>query len=299
MIAEPASARTTEPPVPETRTARLPDGRVIAYVESGDPRGAPVFAMHGLPGSRLQRYPDESVERAAGLRVIHADRPGFGVSSPQRHRVLADWPRDVAALADSLGLARFAIAGVSGGGPYAAACAALLGGRITSAAIVSSVGPPGTMHGRMTIGARLGFLLAPRASWVMKGPVATIAHLAVQSPFRYIDLLALHLAPADRPILARADVRAVLAQDMREAFRQGTAAFVQDLALVARSWDIPWRRIACSVRLWHGEDDWLIPPSATRHLVQMIPNARSEMLPREGHFLVFDRWPEICAWLAR
>jgi pimeloyl-ACP methyl ester carboxylesterase len=283
---------------PGTRTFALADGRSLAYAEYGAPDGRPVFSFHGLPGSRMQRHPDESIARRAGARVIHVDRPGFGLSTPRPGRTLADWPRDVAALADHLRLERFAIAGTSGGGPYAAACTALLGNRVTRAAIVSGVGPPGSMAGGpMTAGARLGFFLAPRAPWTMRRPIAAIARLVMRAPSRYIAALAWQMSPPDRPILARPEVRAMLAQDLREAFRQGARALVDDLALLARPWGLPWERVACPVALWHGEDDWMIPPGASRALERSIPGAQARFLPGEGHFLVLDRWPEICTWL--
>jgi pimeloyl-ACP methyl ester carboxylesterase len=288
----------TELPKPQTKTARLPDGRTLAYVETGDPDGAPVFAFHGLPGSRLQRHPDEEVAHSAGLRIIHPDRPGFGLSSRQSRRSIADWPRDVAALADTLGLERFAITGVSGGGPYAAACLTMLGSRIQRAAIVSSVGPPGSMHGHMAIAARLGFFMAAHTAWAARASAASIMPFVVRSPDHYLDVLAAHMAPPDRPILARPRIRAMLAQDLREAFRQGVDALVEDLGLLARPWGFGWDGVECPVALWHGEDDWMIPPSASRHLAAAIPGARAHMLPREAHFLIFDHWPEICGFLA-
>lgn len=283
---------------PETKRAVLADGRTLAYIECGAPDGRPAFTFHGLPGSRLQRHPEEAIARAAGLRVVYVDRAGFGRSSPQRGRKLEDWPRDVAALADHLGFERFAVAGISGGGPYAVACAAILGARVRRAAVVSGVGPPGAMAGRMTVAARLGFFLAPRARWSLAGPVTAMAQLAVRAPFRYLDLVAARMPPSDRLILARPEVRAMFAQDLREAFRQGADAFIDDLALLARPWGLALDRVACEVALWHGEDDRIIPPSAARHLARAIPGARAHFAAREGHFMVLDRWGEICAWLS-
>ena len=282
---------------PDTKTIRLADGRALAYAEGGDPGGAPVFAFHGLPGSRLQRHPDDSLSRRAGARVIYIDRPGFGLSSPQPGRRLSDWPRDVAAVADALGLARFGIVGISGGGPSAAACVAVLSPRITRAAIVSSVGPPGSMTGRMTSLARIGFLLAPRAAWALRIPVAAGSRIALSFPGLVLGLVAGRMSPPDRAILGRPEMRAMFAQDMAEAFRQGSRGFAQELALIASRWNLDWRDAACPVELWHGEDDWLIPPSASLHLAHAIPGARLRLFPREGHFMVFDRWRALCEWL--
>jgi pimeloyl-ACP methyl ester carboxylesterase len=145
-----AQAKSNNMP-PATTTLLLPDGDTLAYVETGDSSGLPVLVFHGLPGSRLQRHPDETIARAAGLRLIHFDRPGYGLSSPRPGRTLSDWPRTIAAAADAIGLAEFAIAGISGGGPYAAACVTSLRERVIRAAIISGVGPPGSMSGRMTV----------------------------------------------------------------------------------------------------------------------------------------------------
>src|SRR5690242_10978716 len=117
----------------------LPDGRDLGWMELGTSSGSPVFAFHGTPGSRLQFEIDDAPIRAAGLRLICPDRPGYGLSTFQPGRRLTDWPADVAYLADHLDIDRFAVLGTSGGGPHAAVCAALLGNRVTAAAIVSGV----------------------------------------------------------------------------------------------------------------------------------------------------------------
>jgi pimeloyl-ACP methyl ester carboxylesterase len=99
--------------------------------------GPPVFFFHGSPLSRL-RCLDEEATEAAGVHLVTIDRPGFGGSDLQPGRRLEDWPLDVAELADALGLEHFAVAGYSAGGPYAIACAALLGARVTHAGLVAT-----------------------------------------------------------------------------------------------------------------------------------------------------------------
>src|ERR1700691_5324971 len=121
----------------------LPGGRDLGWIEFGDPNGAPVFAFHGTPGSRYLIVMDEKSLSDAGLRFICVDRPGYGLSTFQRGRRLVDWPKDVAHLANKIGIETFAVLGHSGGGPHAAVCAASLGERVSAAAIVSGVGPVG------------------------------------------------------------------------------------------------------------------------------------------------------------
>src|SRR2546429_8369047 len=96
----------------------LIDGRTLGYAEYGDPNGKPVFFFHGLPGSRRQRHPDDSIAIELGARIIAIDRPGYGLSDFQQGRKLLDWPDDVAPPAHSLKIHQIAAIGVSVGGAY-------------------------------------------------------------------------------------------------------------------------------------------------------------------------------------
>src|SRR4030042_1974723 len=117
------------------------DGRHLAYAEYGDPRGKPVFLFHGIPGSRIFRPPPDDLTAANGVRLITVDRPGYGGSDFQPGRRILEWPADVCALADVLGLERFAVCGHSAGGPYVLACAAFIPQRLTAAGVISGLGP--------------------------------------------------------------------------------------------------------------------------------------------------------------
>ena len=114
--------------------------RLLTIDVSGAPDGAPVFLLHGTPGSRNGPKPRSSVLYRLGVRLICYDRPGYGGSSRVPDRRVADAARDVEMIADKLKLGRFAVVGRSGGGPHALACSALLSDR--SAAPPSSSGSP-------------------------------------------------------------------------------------------------------------------------------------------------------------
>ncbi len=296
-----ADARVMTPAAPaETRLLQLDDRRWLACAECGDPAGRPVLAFHGLPGSRLQQHPDPGIAAARGARVIHVDRPGFGLSSPAPGRTLASWADDVAALAGRLGLETFAIAAVSGGGPFALACAAALGARVTRVAIASGVGPPGSMRGaRVTLPARAAFRLAARAPGLLRGSMRLALRMATRAPDGFIDRVAARLAPDDQRTLARPEVRAMLARDLAESVRQGVDALITDLRLEARPWQLRLEAIRAPVAMWHGAEDRIVPPAATRHLAALIPGARAEVLPGLGHFMIVDRWDEILDWVVQ
>jgi pimeloyl-ACP methyl ester carboxylesterase len=158
-------------------TLTLPDGRMYGYEQCGDLHGLPLFSIHGTPGGRLSRYPDLSLWERLALRVITVDRPGYGHSTPLPGRAVSHIAADIAAVADHLGLGRFAVQGGSGGGPQALATATLLGDRVLACAACPA-GPsavadrranpgPGRLgrrlhvHGRPAVGVRPGRDLLP------------------------------------------------------------------------------------------------------------------------------------------
>ena len=63
-----------------------------------------------------------SSRRASRLPTDRGRPAGHRTVRPQPGRSLLDWPRDVAELADHLGIERFSIVAWSGGGPYGLAC---------------------------------------------------------------------------------------------------------------------------------------------------------------------------------
>ncbi len=265
---------------------RLGDGRRISAAEFGDPRGAPVLYFHGYPGSCLDAELGHSAARELGFRLIGVDRPGFGRSDPQAGRRLSDWPADVQGVADALGLERFAVAGASGGGPYAAACAALIPDRLTGVGILSGLGPPESRlpgDGMMWHN-RLGLEIAGRAPWLVRPILGGLGPVMARFSRITIANLARHVPEPDRRILADPDFLRIFSSSFREAFRGGSAGAVSDALVYARPWDVDLRSIRIPVHLWHGEDDVVVPVTMARWVAREIPGARATYLPGEGHF---------------
>ena len=125
------------------RTARTPDGRTLAIEEAGDLGGRPVLVHNGTPNSRHLYGPAAADAAARGLRLIGYDRPGYGGSTPQPGRTVADCAADARAICAELGIDRLAMWGFSGGGPHLLACAALLPDLVTAAASLASLAPAG------------------------------------------------------------------------------------------------------------------------------------------------------------
>jgi pimeloyl-ACP methyl ester carboxylesterase len=284
----------------DAKTLLLRDGRTLGYAEQGDPAGAPVLLFHGLPGSRLSRHPDGSIAARLGLRVISIDRPGIGLSTPKPGRTMLDWPRDVEAFADALGLERLAVAGWSGGGPYALATAHELPERIARVGLVASVAPlAGTRFGRdLSVSLRRRARVARALPWIVRAIVAWEAWTFSRDPDRALDR-AFGGGPAcDRVVLADPDLRRMLIESRREAYRQGAGHVTADALLLLRSWGFDPRAVRAPVRLWHGEEDGTLAPAMGRSLAALFADCETTFFPGEGHMVCVTRWEEILRGLA-
>jgi pimeloyl-ACP methyl ester carboxylesterase len=275
----------------EHLTLGLRDGRTLGYAEYGAADGKPMFVFHGSPGCRLQVRVAHAPALARGIRIVAPDRPGQGLSTRLPRREIADWPHDVRELADALGIGRFAVIGISGGGPYAAACAWALPERIARAGIISGVAPTGGPHlaHGLRHPARVVSNLILGTPWLMRCVMALGAAPSRWFPGHVFER-ARKLAPAlDQPILRRPEIAAALSASLREAFRQGGQGVADELLLLARPWTFHLEEIRVPVRLWHGEADGVVPVAMGRYLARAIPNCRAEFIPCGGHYLVFDR----------
>src|SRR3989440_8578904 len=119
------------------------DDRTLLVLERGHRDGHPVLVHNGTPNSRLMFDRDVGRARDMEIRLISYDRPGYGGSSGQPGRTVGDCAEDVRAIAAALGIERLAVWGISGGGPHALACAALLGDLVPAVAALASPAPWG------------------------------------------------------------------------------------------------------------------------------------------------------------
>lgn len=265
---------------------------MLGYAEYGEPRAKPVFLFHGTPGSRRMRHPDESIHSALHARIICTDRPGYGLSDFQPGRRLLDWPQDIVQLADALQIERFAVAGLSGGGPHTAACAYSIPDRIVAAALISSLSPflsPDSYRGMVW---PVGILLriATVAPWLPR----LLAWPWIRSSQRnfdsYMDRVASRLPKPDAEVLRRGEVRNIFRESLAEMFRQGTRGAAQEMAILAKPWEFRLQDIHIPVAVWHGEEDTF---HKGHFLAENLPNCEAHFFKDEGHLLFFNRWQEI------
>lgn len=263
----------------ETLTA--PDGRVIAWCDGGDPAAYPVIGLHGTPGCRLSRWPDDSVYAEAGVRYVTTDRAGYGRSTRRRGRSVADEADDVLAVANALGFTRFAVVGGSGGGPHALACAALLAGRVERVACQSSIAPLG--YRGLTREQWLSGMdpeIAAELDWAQAGEEVLWREMeaAQRSMEKRLEedpgaLMGESAPPGDVDFLRRPEVVAAMHRIIAEQARHGVGGSVDDTLAFAEDWGFDLAGIGVPVLLTYGDADTSCPVAHGRFLASAIPTA--------------------------
>ena len=263
------------------QSIKLADGRRLAYAEYGDPRGKPILYCHGNPGSRLDgQMMNQSLLEKHHARLIAPDRPGMGGSDFLPGRKISDWPADATALMDALQIERFAVLGVSGGGPYAEVCALKLADRLTAVGVASGVGPfeaPGATEG---MGQGRYYLGAARLQpWLAEAFLGMM-----KSGMKHAKMSEMPGMPAaDLAVLADPQIGESMKATTMESWQGGLKGTAWDATLAARPWDFKLEEIKMPVHLWQGECDRNVPAAMARYVAKTIPDCRAKFYPEEGH----------------
>lgn len=275
-----------------------PDGRTLGVAQWGDQDGSPVFVLHGIPGSRLVRPRDEEAIQRAGLRLVTYDRPGYGASHRQPGRRVVDCAQDVAAIADALGLGRFAVSGFCGGGPHALAVAARLDGRVTAAECQRGSTPFEAGAEGLDWWAGMSPEGVAEFGWALDGERAlheNLVRLAEEKLARMAldraNLRAARDAQAGAE-LARPDAVREFVNAMRGDFTAGIWGRVDDNLAVVAGWGFSLDEIAVPVTIRYGARDSEISPDHAEWLGAHIPDATVVVDPDGGHFLEHGTWIE-------
>jgi pimeloyl-ACP methyl ester carboxylesterase len=274
----------------------------LRILEEGDPRGHPVFFLHGSPGSRLL-FPGQVQEaRRKSIRLIGHDRPGYGGSTPKPGRTVADEAADVSAIADALGIDRFAVYGHSGGGAPTLACAALLPKRVVAAASLAGVAPYPAEGLDWTAGmgelnvSDFHLMLSDRPAWEAKS-AEDAAMLQQATPDGLIDYMSSLVSDVDRTFLTE-EMASFLLRQGREGLRPGIAGAVDDALSGVQPWGFELSSIRVPLQLWHGAQDRFVPFAHGQWLAARLPHAEKHLEPSEGHLsLMVNRAPPVHDWL--
>jgi pimeloyl-ACP methyl ester carboxylesterase len=285
------------------RTVTAPDGRTLAVEEAGDPAGRPVLVHHGTPNSRHIFAPVAADAAARGLRLIAYDRPGYGGSTPQPSRAVADCAADVRAICAGLGISRLAMWGISGGGPHLLACAALLPGLVTAAASLASLAPSDADGldwfdgmGQDNVD---DFKLQQTDKQAARAKLEEEREQNLAATGEDLaGMLKTLLTPADAAVLT-GEFAEYLAWTGREGLAPGAQGWWDDGEAFGRPWGFELSAIEIPVLLMHGRQDQFVPFGHGRWLAERIPGVEARLLDDDGHLtLLTERIGEVHAWLA-
>jgi pimeloyl-ACP methyl ester carboxylesterase len=283
-------------------TVRAKDGRALRIVEAGAGDGLAVLVHNGTPMSRLLFAPCVEDAEQRGIRLIGYDRPGYGGSTPHPGRSVADAAHDVTAIADALGIDRLAMWGISGGGPHALACAALLPERVVAVASLASVAPYPAEGLDWLAGmgeanvAEFGLALEGRQALEPFLRQEREAMLAA-GPAGLADAMRTLLSPTDQAVFT-----GEAADYMFEAFRAGNEerldGWLDDDLAFAKPWGFDLEQIEVPVLLWQGAEDRFVPFAHGEWLARRIPTVDARLSPDDGHLtLLVRRVGEVHGWL--
>jgi len=284
------------------RAIATPDGRTLTVREGGDPRGVPVLAHHGTPGSSLLYEPHVRDAAERGVRLVSYDRPGYGRSTRQPGRRVADCAADVAAVCDVLGIERLCTWGVSGGGPHALATAALLPERVAAAASLASIAPFDAAGLDFTAG--MGEINVQSYEAMSAGEEAhraqherELAGLLETTPDRLVEVWATVLGPADSEVLT-GDLAEFVLDNARAGIVPDSGGWLDDDLVFVEPWGFDPASIRVPVLLRHGEQDRFVPFGHGLWLAARIPGAEARLTTEDGHLTLPERRVgEVHAWL--
>jgi pimeloyl-ACP methyl ester carboxylesterase len=276
----------------------LSDGRSLEVAVSGPEGATPLVAHHGTPGERSQYAPFAAAAAAQGLRYVSYSRPGYGGSSRQPGRAVADCAADTAAILAHLGADRCYTVGASGGGPHALACAALLADRVLACATVAGVGPFGAQD--LDFLAGMGRENHEEFGAALAGP-AELQGFLEREAASFAEITGEQVALALGDLVSAVDVGALtgdfaayVAGSFRQALADGIWGWFDDDVAFTRPWGFDLERISVPVVVWQGGQDRMVPFAHGQWLADHLPNARAKLLPEEGHLsIAVDRFDEI------
>ncbi len=265
----------------------LPDGRRTGFAEYGVADGFPVLWFHGTPGARHQVPPlARSAAMELGLRVVGVERPGIGLSTNHRHDSVAGFADDIEHVADRLGFDRFAVVGLSGGGPYTLAVAHRMPERVVSVGVLGGVAPTVGPHAARggfvplarTFNGLLGTLATPLAAtmWAVVNGLAPVAGPVYSRATQFMPA-------GDRAVFAAEGVEEMFLGDLIRGSRRQCMALVHDAVLFGRHWGFDPTEIEVPVYWWHGDADPIVRLDHARNLADEMPSVTFEVRAGESH----------------
>jgi pimeloyl-ACP methyl ester carboxylesterase len=271
---------------PGTHTVPAAAGRQLEVLVTGPEGGLPLVFHEGTPAGLVRFEPVAAAAADRGLRLVMYARPGYGASTPQPGRRVADAAGDVTAVLDALGAGDFVTAGWSGGGPHALACAALLPGRCRGAATIAGVAPRQADGLDWLAGMgeeNLAEFAAARAgeAELTEFLTAAAAELRDITADQVAEGLGDLVGDADKAVIT-GEFASYLAASFRAALVSGIAGWRDDDLAFDQDWGFPLEA-AVPVAIWQGDQDRMVPLAHGEWLAAHLPGAAAHLIPGAGH----------------
>ena len=271
----------------KTRIVQLEDGGQLAVDEYGDPSGTPVVFCHGWPSSRSMAALTHEAACDLNVRIISPDRPGIRGSSFSAGRKLADWPAIVSQLVDELGLRKFRVLGISGGGPYAFATAHAMPERVEAIAVVSGAPPIAGLADHSGLLKLYRWMLALRDAnpALLRACFHVIRPFAsMKPPIRFLPLFLKFFQPCDADVLRDSRAFESCFESSRQAWRTSADGVMADAEIYAAPWGFALEDIRVPVRLWHGTRDRTFSFRLAEQLAARLPVCEFRLVEGAGHY---------------
>jgi pimeloyl-ACP methyl ester carboxylesterase len=213
---------------------------------------------------------------------------------------------DVSAIADSLGIERFAVSGGSWGGPHSLAVAARLPERVTRAACRAGVAPFDITG--FDWFADMDAVNIDEIGWALGGEdvlareiertAAGMLERVAGDPSKVISDN-VELSEADRAVMASPEQHEAIRRDINEAFRHGVWGYVDDIFCLIQPWGFDVTEIGVPTRVLYGLTDVLVPRQHGEWLAHNVPNAEVVIDEQGGHMPDPNLVTERFGWLVQ
>ncbi len=285
----------------QTMTISAGSGRELCVEMAGEPDGKPILVHAGSPNSRHLYGEWIADAEKKGIRLISYDRPGYGGSTAHPGHTVASGAQDVRAVAEALGHDRLGIWGISGGGPYALGCAALLPDMAAAVAVVASPAPYGVEGFDYFEG--MGELNAEDIKLFFSDPEAAYRshresweEARAATPEQLAEVMKSVLSPVDAQAMT-GDLAQWIASSTRDGLAAGDQGWWDDGAAHVTNWGFDLQEIRVPVKIWHGRQDRMVPVQHGQWLAANVPGAEADISDRDGHLTMIGRIGEIHDWL--
>lgn len=283
-----------------SKIIKLADGRLLGYLEVGDPEGKVLFHFHGLNSSRLEVNIIHRQMLKAKIRFIGIDRPGIGLSTFQDNRKVLDMVNDVEELADSLHIEKFSVLGISSGAKYVLACAYKIPHRLISCNVISSAAPMEFINDDMDNTIRIFISFIQQFPWLIR-PIYWLLYARLSQNIsksdQFLENILATLGEVDKKLLAEETIKKMLLEAFRESYVQGSKGVAYDASfdLIKHSWGFKLEDIKFpNIHFWHGALDKAIPLSMVKSMIEKISGTILKVYPHDGHIsIVINQIEEI------